>query len=91
MQAGEKRWGTDESSFNAIFASQSFEQLRAVFDAYQRVSGRDIEQVVKSEMSGNLVLGMVAISKWMLLVVYLGSGVTCWVIYYYWFCLCIVL
>ncbi|WAQ96376.1 ANXA7-like protein [Mya arenaria] len=62
-QAGEKRWGTDESSFNAIFASQSFEQLRAVFDAYTRVAGRDIEQAVKSEMSGNLEIGIRAIIK----------------------------
>lgn len=48
-------------------ASQSFEQLRAVFDAYSRVSGRDIEQVIRSEMSGNLELGMLAISESMLL------------------------
>ena len=60
-QAGEKRWGTDESMFNAIMASQSYEQLRAVFDAYQRISGKDIEKVIKSEMSGNLELGMLAI------------------------------
>ncbi|XP_053384290.1 annexin A4-like isoform X2 [Mercenaria mercenaria] len=62
-QAGEKRWGTDESQFNVIMASQSFEQLRAVFDAYSKISGRDIEQVIKSEMSGNLELGMLAIIK----------------------------
>lgn len=63
LQAGEKRWGTDESQFNAIMASQSYEQLRAVFDAYQRISGRNIEQAIKSEMSGNLEIGMLAIVK----------------------------
>ncbi|XP_060560007.1 annexin A4-like isoform X2 [Ruditapes philippinarum] len=62
-QAGEKRWGTDESQFNIIMASQSYEQLRAVFDAYSRISGRDIEKVIKSEMSGNLEIGMLAIIK----------------------------
>ncbi|KAL4240205.1 hypothetical protein ACF0H5_000999 [Mactra antiquata] len=62
-QAGEKRLGTDESQFNVILASQSFEQLRAVFDAYHRISGRDMEKVIKSEMSGNLELGMLAIVK----------------------------
>uniref|UniRef100_K1QMV5 Annexin n=1 Tax=Magallana gigas TaxID=29159 RepID=K1QMV5_MAGGI len=59
--AGEKKLGTDESTFNALLASQSYEQLRAVFDAYQKISGKDIEQVIKSEMSGNLEIGMVAI------------------------------
>lgn len=63
LQAGEKRWGTDESQFNAVMASQSYEQLRAVFDAYQKLSGRDMEKVIKSEMSGNLELGMLAIIK----------------------------
>lgn len=66
-QAGEKRWGTDESEFNAIMASQSYEQLRAVFDAYSRISGRDIEQVIRNEMSGNLEIGMLAISEFILL------------------------
>ena len=49
--------------FNAIMASQSLEQLKAVFEAYHRVSGRDIEQAVRGEMSGNLEIGMLAISK----------------------------
>ncbi|XP_060076065.1 annexin A7-like [Ylistrum balloti] len=62
-QAGEKRWGTDESAFNMIMASQSYEQLKAVFEAYQRLSGKDIEKSIKSEMSGNLELGMLAIVK----------------------------
>ncbi|XP_078317151.1 annexin A7-like isoform X3 [Crassostrea virginica] len=60
-QAGEKRLGTDESTFNSLLASQSYEQLRAVFDAYHKISGKDIEQAIKSEMSGNLEIGMVAI------------------------------
>jgi hypothetical protein len=42
-------------------ASQSYEQLRAVFDAYQKMAGKDIESSVKSEMSGNLEIGMLAI------------------------------
>ena len=37
-QAGEKKWGTDESKFNQIIAVRSFPQLRATFDAYVRVS-----------------------------------------------------
>ncbi|XP_052059323.1 annexin A4-like isoform X3 [Mytilus californianus] len=63
LQAGEKKLGTDESTFNAIMASQSYEQLRAVFDAYHKMAGKDIEQSIKSEMSGNLEIGMLAIVR----------------------------
>ena len=62
-QAGEKRWGTDENTFNMVLASQSYEQLRAVFDAYGKVSGKDIEHAIKSEMSGDLSSGMLTIGK----------------------------
>jgi len=43
--------------------SQSFEQLRAVFAAYQRLYKKDMEKVIKSEMSGDLEKGMKAIGK----------------------------
>ncbi|BFZ03025.1 hypothetical protein BsWGS_06064 [Bradybaena similaris] len=62
-QAGERRWGTDENTFNMILASQSYEQLRAVFDEYGRVSNHDIEQAIKSEMSGDLSTGMLSIVR----------------------------
>ncbi|KAL8592334.1 hypothetical protein ACOMHN_044270 [Nucella lapillus] len=62
-QAGERRWGTDENTFNMVLASQSYEQLRAVFDAYSRVSGKDIEHAIRSEMSGDLATGMLTIVR----------------------------
>lgn len=61
--AGERRWGTDENQFNMILASQSYEQCRAVFDAYISISGRDIEQSIKSEMSGDLATGLLTIVR----------------------------
>lgn len=62
-EAGEKQWGTNESQFNAILASRSLPQLKAVFDAYKRLYNRDIEQVIASEMSGDLLSGMLSIVK----------------------------
>ncbi len=63
-QAGEKRWGTDESQFNAILASQSYEQLRVVFSEYAKMSKRNIEQVIKSEFSGDIETGMLTIGNY---------------------------
>lgn len=63
-KAGEDKWGTDESTFNAILVSQSFEQLQAVFAAYQRLYNKDMIKVIKSEMSGDLERGMKAIGMY---------------------------
>lgn len=61
--AGERRWGTDENTFNMVLASQSYDQLRAVFDAYHKVSGKDLEHAIKSEMSGDLSTGMLTVVR----------------------------
>ena len=62
-QAGEKKIGTDESKFNQILCSQSYEQLRAVFQEYKTLSKKGLDQVIKSEMSGDLENGMLAICE----------------------------
>lgn len=50
--AGARSLGTDEVTFNRIFASESFPHLRVVFDEYRKRAGHDIEQAIKSEMTG---------------------------------------
>uniref|UniRef100_A0A8C5D149 Annexin n=1 Tax=Gadus morhua TaxID=8049 RepID=A0A8C5D149_GADMO len=61
--AGENMVGTDESKFNAILCARSKPHLRAVFQEYQQMSGRDIEKSIVREMSGNLESGMLAVVK----------------------------
>lgn len=57
FQAGEKKWGTDESRFNVVLASRSFPQLRATFDEYVKIAQRDILNSIDREMSGDLKAG----------------------------------
>ncbi|XP_010616091.1 annexin A11 [Fukomys damarensis] len=61
--AGENRLGTDESKFNSILCSRSRAHLVAVFNEYQRMTGRDIEKSICREMSGDLEHGMLAVVK----------------------------
>ncbi|XP_031435497.1 annexin A11a isoform X2 [Clupea harengus] len=61
--AGENKLGTDESKFNAILCARSKPHLRAVFNEYQQMCGRDIEKSIGREMSGDLESGMVAVVK----------------------------
>ncbi|XP_077053225.1 annexin A11a isoform X2 [Siphateles boraxobius] len=62
-QAGENKLGTDESKFNAILCARSKAHLRAVFNEYQHMCGRDIEKSIDREMSGDLESGMLAVVK----------------------------
>lgn len=52
--AGEGKWGTDEGTFNRIFAARSFPQLRATFLAYKKQTGQDMDTVIEKEMSKDL-------------------------------------
>ncbi|XP_070544362.1 annexin-B12-like [Ptychodera flava] len=61
--AGEQQRGTDESRFNVILATRSFEQLRATFDEYAKISKKDIEKAIKSEFSGDIEQGLLTIVK----------------------------
>ncbi|OXU22350.1 hypothetical protein TSAR_001009 [Trichomalopsis sarcophagae] len=63
LQAGELRFGTDESVFNAILVSRNAAQLRQIFAEYQNITGHDIEQAIENEFSGDVKKGLLAIVK----------------------------
>jgi len=63
FDAGEGQFGTDESTFNVILASKSFSHLTAVFDRYELLSEKTMEDAIKGEMSGDVEDGMLAIVK----------------------------
>lgn len=60
-KAGEKRWGTDEETFNRIFSSRDYYQLRATWDEYVKLTQRDILNSVDRETSGDFRAGLRAI------------------------------
>lgn len=63
LRAGERKLGTDESTFNAILATQNYHQLRLVFDEYEKVAGHPIEKAIEAEFSGDIKSGFLAIIK----------------------------
>ncbi|KAJ8318113.1 hypothetical protein KUTeg_003204 [Tegillarca granosa] len=61
FNAGEGRLGTDESVFLKILALRHQFQLRQTFISYVEISGRDIENTIKREMSGDEKHGFLAL------------------------------
>merc|ERR1711865_879685 len=59
--AGEKKWGTDESVFNKVISLRSRPQLLATFKEYRKVSQYDITRSIEHEMSGDLKRSMKAV------------------------------
>ncbi|KAM6986903.1 annexin A4 [Aplochiton taeniatus] len=62
-EAGEARWGTDEVKFLTVLCVRNRAHLLKVFEEYKKVSGRDIEDSIKREMSGSLEDIFLAIVK----------------------------
>jgi len=62
-EAGVAQWGTDEGAFIAVMCANSYEQLRAIFAEYQVISGHDIMDAIKNEMSGDLAVAILTMVK----------------------------
>ncbi|XP_065146376.1 annexin A3-like [Paramisgurnus dabryanus] len=62
-EAGEKKWGTDESKFIDILCNRSVSQLRQTLVEYKTLSGKTLQESIESEMSGKLEEILVAIVK----------------------------
>ncbi|KAJ0015359.1 hypothetical protein NQD34_008979 [Periophthalmus magnuspinnatus] len=65
FEAGEARWGTDEVKFLTVLCVRNRKHLLRVFDEYKKISGREIEESIKREMSGCLEVVFLAIVKCM--------------------------
>ncbi|XP_068617066.1 annexin A3a isoform X2 [Brachionichthys hirsutus] len=61
--AGEKKWGTDESQFIDILCQRNICQLRQILVEYKTISGKTLQESIKKEMSGDLMELLVAIVK----------------------------
>ena len=61
--SGELKFGTDESTFNAILVSRSFAQLKAIFEEYEQITSHAFEKAIKNEFSGDIEDGLMALGK----------------------------
>lgn len=62
-RAGVDKWGTDESAFNRILCLRNFDQIKLIAQEYEKLSGKSLEKDIKSEFSGHIEDGLVAILK----------------------------
>ncbi|XP_072228297.1 annexin A3b [Leuresthes tenuis] len=62
-EAGEKKWGTDETKFIDILCHRSIPQLRQTLIEYKNLSKKTLQESIESEMSGDLEKLLVAVVK----------------------------
>ncbi|KAF6168665.1 hypothetical protein GIB67_005277 [Kingdonia uniflora] len=63
FKAGEKKLGTDEKAFIAIFSGRSRAHLAAVSHAYRITYGNSLKKAVKSETSGSFEFALLTILR----------------------------
>jgi annexin A7/11 len=65
FNAGEgKMFGTDDVTFNEIFATRNHLQLALIATEYEKISGRELLQVLHKELSGHLKKCIVTILEY---------------------------
>ncbi|XP_043938952.1 annexin A4 [Protopterus annectens] len=62
-EAGEKKLGTDETQFISILCTRNKNHLLKVFEEYKKIAKKDIEDSIKSEMSGDLEDALLAVVR----------------------------
>lgn len=58
---GEGRWGEHDTALNQIMATRSFTQINAINAEYNRLSRKNLEEVISKELSGNHKLCVLAL------------------------------
>ena len=53
-QAGEGRWGTDESTFIRLFANRSAAEIAMIDNCYSRLRGKGLLKAIEKEFSGDV-------------------------------------
>jgi len=54
-EAGEGQWGTDESTFNRVFALRSKAEMNCIWQKYQHKSGKTILMSLENEFEGDIL------------------------------------
>lgn len=60
---GDTQFGMNEEAFSAILATESFDQLRRIFDEYQKVCKKTMQQGIRYSMSGGIAQAMLAVGE----------------------------
>ena len=63
IRAGVGRWGTDEATFNKIFALRSAYELRMISEFYEKQTGKTLIKSIDSEFSGDIQKLLEAVVK----------------------------